>query len=202
MDRESSSQLHDLGNQPVILDRIYDAAQVQRYLSHDRADGPIVSAGGVDVYDMILTHEKLFYIWAQATKLKALFWHPGLHKVENFVTAITQPGWLWYEVYKNGLLTGMVYYTNVASMVDVQVHALFFDRKMTDKVEAGKALNRRLFDRYYLERIEAALPEPFYSTHRYVERMGFKYEGTRRKAVIYKSQFVNQKIYGLTREEL
>jgi RimJ/RimL family protein N-acetyltransferase len=59
-----------------------------------------------------------------------------------------------------------------------------------------------MFDNYPIERIEAAIAQPFHATHRFVQKLGMKYEGTRRKGTLLYGEWVDQKIYSILREEV
>jgi len=149
-----------------------------------------------------LTKERMLYLWRQSIKHKALFWHDGMRTEETFTAGLLNPCWVFFEVYKSGYLCGFVYFTDVCSFDNVQVHAVFFDRMMTDKVIVSKLLIHWMFDRYPIERIEAAIADTFYATHRFVQNLGFKYEGTRRRGTMLKGAWVDQKVYSVIREDL
>ena len=203
MDSDATVELHDLGTRQGELDYLDHAAKVQRIIGNNRTDNPVAIDGDVVIYQMVLTNrEKLLHLWRMAIKHRSLFWHDGMKDEESFMSALFNPCWVFFEVYKNGYLSGFVYFSEVCSFDHVQLHAVFFDRALTDKLIVGKLLIHWMFDRYPIERIEAAIAENFHATHRFVQNLGMKYEGTRRRGTILRGSWVNQKVYSVIREDL
>jgi hypothetical protein len=109
---------------------------------------------------------------------------------------------LFFEVYKFGHLEGIVYFTNAAQLREVQMHGVLFERTLVDKAPLLKELIKWFFADYPIERVEVALVHKFRATMRFVERAGFKFEGIRRRAVVFRGRWANQHIYSVIREDL
>ncbi len=201
LDRQPTVELHGIRGQSFNMDERGNVSTLQRIIGNNRLDRPVAEDGDVRIYPMVINKDKLLYLWRQSIKHKALFWHPALTEYERFVEAMTSPGWVFFEVYKNDYLCGFVYFTGVDHLEHIQMHAIFFDRKLTDKLEVGKQLIQFMFDQYPLERIEAAIADKFHATHRFVQKLGFRYEGSRRRGVLLAGKFVDQRIFSVIRED-
>ena len=202
MDSDAAVKLHSMGTRPYELDEYDHAAKVQRIIGNNRLDRPVVLDGEIAVYPMVLTPEKTLHLWRQAIRHKSLFWNNAMRTAESFTQCLFDMSWLFFEVYKSGYLCGFVYFTDMIEFENVEIHAVFFDRKLTDKLTGLKLLVHWMFNNYPIERIESPIAEPFFATQRFMQKAGFKYEGTRRKGAILHGQWVDQKLYSVIREEV
>lgn len=202
MDSYAASQRDSVRTQSLDMDGLDHAVKVQRVIGNNRVDSPVAMDGDVIIYKMVASKEKLEYMWRQSVKHKSLFWHSKMGSQEMFADAMLNPSWVFFEVYKFGYLCGFVYFTDVKELEYVQMHAIFFDRALTDKLIVGKLLIHWMFDHYPIERIEAAIAEPFHATHRFVQKLGMKYEGIRRKGILLYGAWTDQKIFSVIREEV
>jgi len=97
---------------------------------------------------------------------------------------------------------GMFYMTEIVPDTDANVHYTFFDGRHKGRVELVKEVIRYAFRHYNFRRlsVEVAL----YATHgvmNFVEEVGFKNEGTKRKAIWYKGDWFDVNIFGILKEE-
>lgn len=83
-----------------------------------------------------------------------------------------------------------------------QVHVSFWDRKLSEKSELIRGTMKWCFETFGLERLEALIPEFSKALSRFLtKRMGFSYEGTLRKRLLYHGEFKDILIYSILREE-
>lgn len=202
MDSNATSELHSMGIRQGQLDLDDHAIKVQRSIGNNRLDRPVVLDGELAVYPMVLTPDKTLYLWRQAIRHKSLFWNNAMKTADSFTRCLFDPSWMFFEVYKSGYLCGFVYFTDIIELENVEIHAVFFDRKLTDKLTAAKLLVHWMFDNYPMERIESPIAQPFFATQRFMQKVGFKYEGTRRKGALLHGTWVDQKLYSIIREEV
>lgn len=194
---------HGVGGRPSFVDGLGDNPTLLRFEYSDDPNRVVMTEGDYVVVHMrFMSRPWLEELWEQVQKHKSMFWEPMHAELDNFVTILLQPGHLFFEVYKFGSLTGFFYFTNVGNLTDIQLHGIAFDRKLTDKIPVVRKMISWLFENFQVERVEVAVVTRFEATMRFVERVGFVHEGTRRKAVIYRSRWRDQAIYSVTREEV
>jgi RimJ/RimL family protein N-acetyltransferase len=193
---------HGVGGGSNPVDGVRDDPTLLRFeYSNDPNRVVMVEGDYVVVHMKFLSRAWLEELWEQIQKHKSMFWEPTHAELENFVDIVLRPGHLFFEVYKFGYLTGFFYFTNVATLTDIQLHGIAFDRKLTDKIPVVRKMISWLFENFQIERVEVAVVTRFEATMRFVERIGFVKEGTRRKAVIYRGRWRDQAMYSVTREE-
>jgi RimJ/RimL family protein N-acetyltransferase len=203
MASESGGGGDSLGGGQESVDRQPNASSLLRFEYSDDPNRVVMVEGDYVVVHMkFLSPAWLGELWEQVQKHKSMFWEPKHGQIENFVDLLLQPGCLFFEVYKFGSLTGFFYFTNVATLTDIQLHGIAFDRKLTDKIPVVRRMISWLFENFQIERVEVAVVTRFEATMRFVERVGFVLEGTRRKAVIYRGRWRDQAMYSVTREEV
>jgi hypothetical protein len=129
----------------------------------------------------------------------------------NFYDLINTPGSLWLEILEVSKpgpdmvkteTVGIIYWTGLQNVIDADIHLIFFDRKLADKTELCKQIGVWFFKEFPgCIRITATLPEIYHGTIRLAERLGFKWEGTKRKSQLMGGKYVNEVILGLLFEE-
>lgn len=199
---QSPGRLSSVEHEQSELDLNYNPVGLLGFQRAARRDGVLVADGEYVVVPMTLSREWIQGLWAKIQHYKALFWEPKHSELENFIAIITQPGWLFFEVYKDGYLVGLVYFTDVDSLSGVQMHGVMFDRKLTDKAPLAKKLLAWLFENYPINRVEVLIGAKFFATTRFLSTIGFKHEGIRRRAMLHKHKWIDQALYGILREEV
>ena len=108
---------------------------------------------------------------------------------------------------------GVYYMTNIIPEQDALVHYSFFDRRHHGRLELTKAMLKYVFAEYGFERLSVEIPmytathngkkdNKFINAFQFVERLGFKYEGRKRKAIKYKNEWFDVKLFGLLKTEV
>lgn len=162
---------------------------------------PILSLGRWDVREMVLTWEKVEALWNLMRGYTTLFSDLTRGDFGNFFKVITEQRSLWFEIWEVQELVGLLWLTDMELTVDASAHMAFFDRKPTEKEPVVRELIRWVFARYPLHRISVNVPRMYHATHRLVERLGFRREGTKREAVMIHGTWDDVKMYGLLRSQ-
>lgn len=113
------------------------------------------------------------------------------------------------NVESNGLFwvvddfVGLFYMTDIRPGVDAIVHYTFFDRRHRGRKDLVRAMIKHVFERYQFRRLSVevamyATPSVF----NFVESVGFKNEGRKRKAVRYDNDWFDLKLFGILREDV
>jgi hypothetical protein len=162
---------------------------------------PILRIEKWEVREMVLTWEKVDALWQMMARFTTLFSDLTRGDFQNFFKVITSQQSLWFEIWEGEELVGMLWMTDMAQTVDASAHMAFFDRKPAEKEPVVRALIRWVFDKYPLHRITVGVPRMYHATHRLVERLGFRREGTKREAVMIHGKWDDIKLYGLLRSQ-
>jgi RimJ/RimL family protein N-acetyltransferase len=82
------------------------------------------------------------------------------------------------------------------------IHYSFFDKRLRGRVLLIEAVCRHVFDVIGLERLNVVIPEYVPESVRgYIELCGFKLEGRKRKAMIYKGKRYDLHCFGRLKED-
>ena len=160
------------------------------------------------VKQMALTPQNLRTFWDKARQFETLFTAEINGDFRKFLEVFLRqlPDG---SVESNGLFwlvddfVGILYLTDIIAGVDAHAHFTFFDKRLRGREELVKQMLQFVFARYKFQRltVEAALfASP--STFKFVERLGFKLEGRKRSARMYKGQWFDVNIYGILRHEV
>jgi len=156
------------------------------------------------VYEMVFTPEKLDWLWESMIQYRTLFSDLTRGSRENFVNLVALPNSFWMEVVEidSGRSVGIIYIMNMHQVVDYEVHVIFFDRKLAPKVELCKAVMRWIFEEFPPMRLSAEIPAIYHATVRLAKNVGFKHEGTKRKAQLFGGKWIDSVLLGILREEV
>lgn len=186
------------------LDRHHNDAEVLSTERESVFDNPLNAIFVVDrwqVKEMYLTPQKVKALWEKTQEHKTLFTDFTRDDPSTFVYHITNPDTYWLEIFEGKMLVGLICVMNF-KFIDAEVHIMFFDRKPAEKVEVYRSVMAYLFENFPLQRITVVIPAIYFATIRLAERLGFRKEGTKRKAVLIGGNWIDQYIYGILRTEL
>lgn len=151
---------------------------------------------------MVLNWEKVQQLWLSVKKIRALFSDLTQNDFSNFFQALTHQNSLWFEVWDDEELVGIVWLADTHLVIDAVAHMMFLDSKPAEKKPVVKELIRWVFKNYPLQRMTAFVPEPYHATKRLTESVGFQQEGRKRDAVMLSGKLYDLYMYGLTRRRL
>lgn len=166
---------------------------------------PILTSGQWEVRELTLTVEKVQTLWGLLQQYKTLFSDLTRGDFRNYFAMITQKHTLWFEVAAQSApsdIIGLIWLTDLDSVIDGTAHMVFFDRQPSEKVDVCRALIKWVFERWPLQRVTVMPPEMYYVTHRLLEKIGFKREGLKREAVLINGKWNGVRIYGMVRSEV
>lgn len=158
-----------------------------------------------NVYPMALTIDNLKTFWEKASKFRTLFTEEVNGDFKKFLELfISQDG----ELYRvHGLFwvvddfVGVYYMTNITD-IDAKVHYTFLDRRHTGREVMTRMMLKYAFDKYKFRRLSTEVPlyvgEAVFG---FVNALGFKKEGRKRKCVLYKNEWFDVALFGLLKEE-
>lgn len=156
------------------------------------------------VWLMDFTIENLKQLWEKSINHRILFSddvHGDFHKFCQVFLSQDLEG----NLSANGLLWVVDDFVGILFMSEIKerealLHFSFFDGRLRSDI-SGRMIEY-IFDNYEFDRLCANIV-PFASKRvfKFVEDLGFKHEGTKRKALIYKGEKFDLLQYGLLREE-
>lgn len=160
-----------------------------------------------NVYFTRLTPENIRKFYTKQLKYPTLFEkevREDFNKFMNIFLGFGDNG----ELIGKGLLwhvddfIGVFYITEITSDNEAQVHFTFFDGRIHGRNVLCKEMIRYVFERYNFNRLTAIIPTFVNeTTHRFVQHIGFKREGCKRKASYYNGRYYDSIIYGILSTE-
>lgn len=152
---------------------------------------------------MRLNLEKAKWLWDEMNKYRTLWNDFTRGDFESWYKTLVSADTFWLEVWKDDKLVGVVYWVGLSQIVDVQVHAMFFDRDLAGKVEICQRIAWWFFLKFpECHRMTATIPHIYFGTVRLLKRMGFKHEGRKKEALLMNGNWVDQMIFGLLASEV
>jgi RimJ/RimL family protein N-acetyltransferase len=162
----------------------------------------LITVNRWEVDHMKLSLEKLNLLWQMLHKRKTLFSDLTRDDFTNFVQTVSDKNSVWLEVREAGVVIGLFYFGEMYQVIDTNAHMVFFDRRPAEKLELCRAVVKWMFTTFPIHRMTVTPPVIYYATIKLMERIGFKKEGMKRQAVLLGGKWVDQYIYGITREEV
>lgn len=170
------------------------------------------------VWMMPYTPENIMKLWNKCSNFPILFGdtvHSSKEFLDLFLSLRVVDG--KPELVPNGIFyviddfVGVYYVTDIIAGVDATVHYSFFDKKYQGRIGITKELIKYGFDEFGFQRLTVEIP--MYVAHRgtkrddspvfkFVEDLGFKFEGRKRKCVFYKNEWFDKKLFGLLKSEV
>lgn len=155
------------------------------------------------VQELIVTPEKVAWLWQEMNKYRSLFSDLTKGDLHNFTSMLAQPDSLWFEVIDDkDDIVGILYVMGMAQVIDCEVHILFLDRKPAEKVHLCKQVVVWVFERYPFRRMTATIPSIYYRTIKLAKNIGFKEEGRKRESQLMGNKWVDEVILGILRHEV
>lgn len=163
--------------------------------------------GGVvrrSVYPLVLTLDNLKRFWSEASQFRSLFGDAVGNDFKKFCEILmSQDG---ENVYSNGLFwliddwVGVFYMTHIQDH-DAQIHYTFFDRRHHGRQVLTRKMIQFVFKKYGFRRMTAEIPYWANGTFEFVEQVGLKFEGRKRKAAVMNDEWFDVRCFGVLREE-
>jgi len=143
-------------------------------------------------------------LWEESSKFDVLFSDYTQGDVENFLDIFIDSRAVWTEIIRDSdqRIVGSMFLTGVVLKHDANGHFTFWDKVASGREPIIWKALEWAFDRYDLRRVTIQIPQYQSGLKRFIEKVGFILEGTRRGAVPHKGVWVNLDMYGILREEL
>lgn len=156
------------------------------------------------VTELIFTPENLQKFWDNASQFPSIY-GTEIKSIQDFYEMfISQNG---EELSLNGLFwviddfVGVFYMTEITAN-EANVHYSFFDKRHKGRELLVKKMIQFIFDKYKFNRINVEIPL-FSSkyTRYFVNNIGFKLEGRKRKNAYFKGEWYDTMLYGMLNSE-
>jgi RimJ/RimL family protein N-acetyltransferase len=167
-----------------------------------KCDEPGTSGVERKMYLMDFNKLNLYKLWVKARQFPVLFGHKVSNDFFEFcsIFLIQLPDGL----YNQGMIwvvddfVGAFYLTDANHPYDALVHYSFFDRRHKGRVELTRKMLAHVFTEYNYNRLSAQVPGyATKSAYDFVEKVGFRFEGTKRKAAGWNGNIVDVRCYGV-----
>jgi len=150
------------------------------------------------VREASFSKEKLMKLWAKVKDFDKIYSDWDRCDEMSFYNRILDPNTHVLEM-DNGILIIDNIYPNIRG----QVHAIFWDGRLSNKTDKLKKCIVWAFHHFRLERMEAIIPEFSRALRRFItEKLHFTFEGRLRKRMLYKGEYTDSLIFSLIREEI
>ena len=173
---------------------------------------PIVKVGKDEIYPLVFTEQTITAFWNKAKQFPTLYGHEIVNDLNKFIDLFFQReggqlvpyGLFW--VMNPAQFTGVFYLTDIREedglCVDAHAHYTFFDRRHHGRVDVVKEMLKFWFKKYEFQRLSAEIPNYVTPQARhFAMECGMNYEGKRRAAAKYKSDWFDVNLYGILRSE-
>lgn len=162
------------------------------------------------VAEFICTLQNLLWLWNKCKNYKVVF-GKEFQKIEEFQNII-----MGFDVGQNCYVSkglyyvidpenpiGIFYINEIRPEYDALVHYIFFDRIHEGREVLVKKMLEYLFSTYKFHRLNAEIPHYANKKVReYANRVGFTFEGIKRKAAFYEDNWFNVSTYGILSNEV
>ena len=156
------------------------------------------------VYPLILTPQNIQKFWESAKGFRTIFGDEINGDFKKFCEILmSQEG---DNVFSNGLfwviddMVGVYYMTHIEAN-DAQIHYSFFDRRHHGRQMLTRRMIQFVFNKYKFRRLTAEIPFFAKGTFEFVEQVGLKVEGRKRKAAFMDDEWFDTRLYGILKEE-
>lgn len=168
------------------------------------ANNPVVVSGKYSAVELVLTQEKVTWLWNQFNQYRTLFSDFTRGDLDNFINVLILPRSYWLEIRDDatGKSIGIIYLTDITSPTESICHVVFFDRNLSEKVPLCKDLMRYVFHKFGFHRLTAIVPDIYHATIRLAEKVGFKREGLVREALLIGNQWRDEIHFGILQSEV
>jgi hypothetical protein len=151
---------------------------------------------GVEIFHPVGEEFEIF--WNEISKYDTLFGNDYMKNKDRYQATLLQPD--TYPLKYNG---GYVIFSSGIPGLNVEVHPIFTDHKMSIHAELFREILMWAFLQYGFLRIETFIAEYAYSVKRFImKKMGFTHEGTLRKRIIHNGTPMDIDVYSILREEV
>lgn len=145
-----------------------------------------------------MTPEKAKWLWEEMNRYRTLWNDFTRNDYDSWFDNLVRKDSFWLEVLKDGVPVGVVYWTDLYQIIDLNVHCMFFDRDLATKTDLCRSIAQWFFLHFpEATRMTAIIPSIYHTTIRLLKRLGFKEEGRKRESLLMYGNKVDELIFGL-----
>jgi len=169
-----------------------------------KASSFLITIGLWHVQELVLTQQKIDWLWSQVKRYPTLFSDLTKGKAHAFLDLLEVPYSYWLEILDTDDKTiGIVYVTDLGQQIDANFHLFFVDRDLSNKSELVKEILDHVFNKFpALHRLTATMPDIYFATKRLAIKSGFKLEGTIRESLLIGGKWRHEARYGILAKEV
>lgn len=148
--------------------------------------------------------DKVRDIWLSYSKHDVLFSDSTEGSFETFFDILTDPRSIWFELEdeESGMTVGVMSVSKIIPGYDAYGHFAIWNGRARGKEKIIHQLMKLIFDKYKIHRMSCEIPAYMKGVSRFIHRLGFKEEGTRREGVMKNGSWVDMLMFGMTVSEL
>lgn len=177
------------------MDNVHDITEVQPTQHQLGASNLVVKK----LDPKTMTGDEMKALWMKVSTQDYAFDDDSRGSVQSFVLNLVAPASHHFLLNESGYAI----VRNVYPGSDANIHLILWDRSFPFKsvIEAGRQVLEWLYLEQKINRVTGYIPKFNPLAERFAKIMGFKYEGTMRKAIKFKGEFQDVDIYGLLAKE-
>ena len=151
-----------------------------------------------------MTSAKIGELWNEFKIHEVLFMDEIKGDPEAFIDIMLNPRSVWLEVFslEHDKPVGVMSLTRVIPGFDADAHFVFWDGRGRGKERLSLRVAKWLFARYRLHRMTAMVPLNQKGTIRFMKRLGFEEEGTKREGTLRHEKWIDLAIFGILLPEM
>lgn len=149
------------------------------------------------------TEAMLKKTWERYSQYSVMFSDVTLHSYEHFLQIVMVPGTVVLSIELQGEEIGLVYFTDIRLSTSAYGHYIFWDRNSgAGRHRVLLTIQRRFMQEFNLHRMDMSVPIfAFAALHR-LHKIGYRIEGRRKDALLYKGRWADMLEFGVLLEEL
>lgn len=146
----------------------------------------------------VFDEAKLRALWEKIKPYDPLFTDDSLRDPEVFLRWVLDRHGVVLE-----LEGGIIIIQKIAPTVSAEAHFIFWDHKMSARLETLKDVMVWAFLTFELERMSTTIADYAKAVRRFVEKkMGWVYEGTKRNCIRHQGRMVSMHMYSILKTEV
>jgi len=151
-----------------------------------------------------MDYGKIAELWESFRVHDVLFTDEIKGDLEAFIDIMMNPRSVWLEIFslESNTPIGVANLSRVIPGFDASGHFAYWTGSSRVREDLIKIVMKWVFDRYKLHRISAEVPEYQKGVIRFINRIGFKKEGTRREGTIRHGSWRDLDMFGILSSEL
>jgi RimJ/RimL family protein N-acetyltransferase len=141
--------------------------------------------------------------WERYQQYRVMFSDVTLNDYEHFLSIVMVPGTIILSVEVEDKEIGLIYFTEISQATSAFGHYIFWDRKSgAGRHRVLLTAQRTIMKEFGLHRMDMAVPIFAFSALHRLHKIGYRIEGRRKEALLYKGRWADLLLFGVLFEEL